>query len=146
MASYTRADLGLSELTSYCPTNSHRDPTLAGQPVVGANGLLELDPSNTDCGRAQRNRTFVPCKNNCPGVNFPVVSGGFALLGATATATGGPTTLLGPILAGLGLMGVAGMGLMSMMECGGPVRCVSVSGQCCWLLISRAGIECPLSC
>ena len=65
--SFTRADLGSSYYTSYCPTNSHRDPAQAGRPVVAANGLLELDPANTDCSRAQRNRTFVPCKNNCPG-------------------------------------------------------------------------------
>ena len=63
VASYTRADLD----TSYCPTNSHRDPAQAGRPVVAANGLLELDPANTDCSREQRNRTFLPCKNNCPG-------------------------------------------------------------------------------
>ena len=65
--SYTRSDLGLSDLISYCPTNSHRDPALAGSLMVGANNLLELDPSNTNCGLSQRNRTFVPCKNNCPG-------------------------------------------------------------------------------
>ena len=65
--SYTRADLGTSDLTSYCPTNSHRDPAQAGRPVVAANGLLELDPANTDCSREQRKRTFLPCKNNCPG-------------------------------------------------------------------------------
>ena len=96
-------------------------------------------------------------------------SGGFALLAATGIASnlvGGAAAAAGvgaagvgaaglgtagiaPILAGLGLVGAAGVGgmaLMSMADCGGPFVCVAPSGQCCLVLITFRGVLCPDSC
>ena len=118
-----------------------------GEPVLAPNGELELDPDNVSCGFYSR-PLFANCKNNCPGVNFPVVSGGFALLAATGIASTFPAVLT-PILGGLGLMGAAGaagLGVMAMTQCGGPIRCVSPGGQCCFLLISVRGPLCPAQC
>jgi len=107
---------------------------------------------------------FATCKNTCPGVNFPVVSGGFALIAATGIvsnvvggagaaagvgAAGLGTAGIAPILGGLGLVGAAGVGgmaLMSMADCGGPFVCVAPSGQCCLVLITFRGFLCPASC
>ena len=54
------------------------------------------------------------------------------------------------MLGGLGLVGVAGaagMTLMAMAECGGPMLCVAASGQCCVLGVGiRGPIGCPASC
>ena len=76
-------------------------------------------------------------------VNFPVVAGGFALLAvsgvasnvAGAGAAAGAASAIAPVLGGLGLVGAgaAGMGLMAMADCGGPMLCVAASGQCCFL-------------
>ena len=98
-------------------------------------------------------------------VNFPVVAGGFALLavsgvasnvvGAGAAVAAGALATIGaggiaPVLGGLGLVGVAGaagMTLMAMAECGGPMLCVAASGQCCFLGMGiRTEIGCPASC
>ena len=35
-------------------------------PVYGPNGEMELDPYNSQCGRARRT-VFAACKNSCPG-------------------------------------------------------------------------------
>ena len=54
-----------------------------------------------------------------------------------------------PVLTGMGLVGGAGavgMGLMAKSECGGPVRCISASNQCCFVLITIRGVICPASC
>ena len=78
-------------------------------------------------------------------VNFPIVTGGFALLAASGVAA----ISLGPVLAGLGLVGtgVAGVGvMMAMQQCGGPVMCVAPTGQCCFLAVTTRGFVCPLSC
>ena len=82
-------------------------------------------------------------------MNFPVVAGGFALLAVSGVASnvvgagaaaGGLATIgaggIAPLLGGLGLVGAAGaagMSLMAMAECGGPMLCVAASGQCCFL-------------
>ena len=85
-------------------------------------------------------------------VNFPVVGGGFALLATTSAALAGPAataSILPYLLAPLGLVGVvgtAGLTMMAMTECGGPISCVSVSNQCCGLLLSIRGPVCPASC
>ena len=101
---------------------------------------------------------FPPLTNYCEiliflfPVNFPVVGGGFALLTTTATALGGAAAtapILPLLLAPLGLVGVAGtagLAVMAISECGGPRLCVSLSGQCCELLISTAGPICPTAC
>ena len=69
--SYTQEQLQFGDvytsLNGYCPTNSHADPTQAGPPVIGANGLEELDPTNTDCDPSQLRPIFSTCSNNCPG-------------------------------------------------------------------------------
>ena len=69
--SYTKDDLNFGSVwvdgNGYCPTNSHADPTLAGPPVIGANGLEELDPTNTNCLSSQLRPVFSTCSNNCPG-------------------------------------------------------------------------------
>jgi len=87
-------------------------------------------------------------------------SGGFALLaasGAVAQAVGaaGAAGAVGaaglgaagfaPILGGLGLAAVGGVGLMAMNECSAPL-CIATSGQCCLLAMDSRGIVCPLSC
>ena len=109
----------------YCPTNSigsyadgpHRVYEFNNEgPIYGPNGEYELDPDNNNC--AVRLSPFGTCKNNCPGgnfrlfinrrtflfsVNFPIVSGGFALFAATSLVgtslggalTGGAAGLLG---------------------------------------------------
>ena len=69
--------------TGYCPTNcigsyyNFEDEVQVFTfndmgPVFGPNGEYELDPGNNDCG-LWRIRVFGVCKNNCPGVNFPVL-------------------------------------------------------------------------
>ena len=81
-------------------------------------------------------------------MNFPVVSGGFALLAATGV-TGSLVGGLTPVLGGLGLVGVAGaagMTVMSMEQCGGPFMCVAPTGQCCFLALTFRGTLCPQSC
>ena len=69
--SYTQDQLHFGDVwtsvNGYCPTNSHADPTQAGPPVIGANGLEELDPTNTDCDPSQLRPIFSTCSNNCPG-------------------------------------------------------------------------------
>ena len=85
-------------------------------------------------------------------VNFPVVAGGFALLASTATVAAGQAataSLLPSLLAPLGLVGVlgtAGITMMAMTECGGPTRCLTSYGQCCFLLLSIRGAVCPALC
>ena len=76
-------------------------------------------------------------------------SGGFALLYTAGLASTSVIGGLAPVLGGLGLVGVAGaagMTVMSLMQCGGPFRCTSASGQCCRLLFSIRGPICPASC
>ena len=67
--SYTQEDLYFGGLWAdgFCPTNSHADPAQAGPAVIGANGLEELDPSNTNCLPSQLRPIFSTCSNNCPG-------------------------------------------------------------------------------
>ena len=78
-------------------------------------------------------------------------SGGFALLaasGAVAQAVGAAgvgAAGFAPILGGLGLAAVGGVGLMAMNECSAPL-CIATSGQCCLLAMDSRGIVCPLSC
>ena len=87
---------------------------------------LELDPENRNCEDFQRLPMFAVCKNNCPGgnvlvlfflviffekkyilVNFPVVSGGFALVAAaTSLLPVGSLALAG---GGVGLLGEFGL-------------------------------------
>ena len=88
---------------------------------------LELDPNNNFCDEWQKLPAFAVCKNNCPGgnvlvlffmvplykkyilVNFPVVSGGFALVAAaTSLLPVGSLALAG---GGVGLLGEFGLGM-----------------------------------
>ena len=79
-----------------------------------------------------------------------LLSGGFALLAATATAAAGQAataSLLPLLVAPLGVVGVvgtAGLTMMTLQECGGPMLCVSPSGQCCFLNLMTGA--CPESC
>ena len=79
-----------------------------------------------------------------------LLQGGFALLATTSTALGGPAataSILPLLLAPLGVVGVvgtAGLTIMAMSECGGPMLCVSPSGQCCFLNLMTGA--CPESC
>merc|ERR1711879_405489 len=87
---------GRELLGSFCPTNSvGASLNQSGHvvyewnedgPVLGPNGELELDPDNYQCEGYVR-QVFSTCKNNCPGVNFPVVAGGFALLAVSGVAS-----------------------------------------------------------
>merc|ERR1712218_584913 len=123
----------------------------------------EVDPDNADCAVFTR-PIFSSCKNTCRGVNFPVVSGGFALLATTAAAVGGfggagaGVAAVGPVLFGgvttgimplvaAGALGVLGVGGAAMM-CIGPVYCTTPAGQCCLLIVDtdRGALICPISC
>ena len=85
--------------------------------------------------------------NVCSIVNFPVVTGGFALLAASGLAGGGLSTSIIPLV-GAGTIGLLGAGVAAMMfsQCVGPIRCRAPSGQCCLLLFNRAGAVCPSPC
>ena len=63
-----------------------------------------------------------------------------AASGAVAQAAG-----FAPLLGGLGLAAVGGVGLMAMNECSAPL-CIATSGQCCLLAMDSRGIVCPPSC
>merc|ERR1711902_206925 len=89
------------------------------------NGEWELDTDNLqgclgyDGPYTYARPVFATCKNTCPGVNFPVVSGGFALIAATGIASnlvGGAAAAAGVGAAGLGTAGIApilgGLGLV----------------------------------
>merc|ERR1712073_222404 len=92
----------------------HLDPHMAfmNDPVFGPNNQWELDPENNNCTQGYKKFVFASCKNTCPGVNFQVVTGGFALLAASNIALNvgggvlgiGSITSVVPALAGLGLV------------------------------------------
>ena len=71
-------------------------------------------------------------------------------LGAASVSLGAALGTAGviPALVGMGLVGAAGVGmrLMALADCGGPINCVSLSGQCCEILITTAGTLCPAAC
>ena len=95
---------------------------------------------------------------------FGVIGGGAALafLGATA----GQTLIQAGVLGGLGVAGMqtiissfymltmmsiissgaAGVGVMMMGECSGPLMCTAQSGQCCTVIFTSTSITCPASC
>ena len=79
-------------------------------------------------------RTFVP--------TFLAASGAVA---QDAGAAGLGAAGFAPLLGGMGLAAVGGMGLMAMNECSAPL-CIATSGQCCLLGIDSRGVVCPLSC
>ena len=76
------------------------------------------------------------------------VAGGILGVGGISTAALGlGTTGVIPALAGLGLLGTAGAGLMALSECAPPMLCVAASGQCCFSIRSRRrDMDCPPSC
>ena len=80
------------------------------------------------------------------------LTGGFALLAASgvsvvgAGGAAGLTAALPAVLAGVGLAGAAGLGMMSLTQCGSPLMCSAPSGQCCFLALDRGRIVCPISC
>ena len=76
------------------------------------------------------------------------IAGGVLGVGGISAAAGLGTAGVIPALAGLGLLGTAGAGagLMALSECAPPMLCVAASGQCCFSIMSRRGIECPPSC
>ena len=76
------------------------------------------------------------------------VAGGILGVGGISTATLGlGTTGVIPALAGLGLLGTAGAGLMALSECAPPMLCVAASGQCCFSIRTRLRpVDCPPSC
>jgi len=166
---------GEYSLGFFCPTNViNVKATETGQieyvfnsdgPVYGPNGELELDPDNDDgCQVFFLSRpAFATCKNNCPGVNFPVVSGGFALLVGTAAhlaglgGAGGGVAAVGAALGGGGLVtglvplaaaGALGVLGVSSAMCLGPAYCTLPGGQCCLLIVDadRGSLICPISC
>merc|ERR1711915_368955 len=86
------------------------------------------------------------CSNDCPGVDASdIVAGGAAVFAATSLAA--VTSFIPPLLPGL--LGVAGLGaaaMISQQQCIGPLYCTSPSGQCCLLVISNRGLQCPSRC
>lgn len=148
----------------FCPTNvvnATSVPTQPGKidyvynsdgPVFGPNGELELDPDNDNClYDISKRPVFATCKNNCPGVNFPVVSGGFALLagsGAALTILGGGGVGVFLPLVATGTLGVLGGAGAAAMMCIGPLYCTTPGGQCCLLALDPGlgVLVCPLSC
>ena len=86
------------------------------------------------------------CANDCPGVDASDIVAGGAAVFAAASLTA-VTSFVPPLLPGL--VGVAGLGavaLLSQQQCIGPLYCTASSGQCCLLVISNRGLQCPTSC
>ena len=76
-----------------------------------------------------------------------VTVGGFALLTTTGAVAGpGLTGALPALLAGVGIVGAAGMTMMASSQCLSVAMCSAPSGQCCFLALDRGRIVCPLSC
>jgi hypothetical protein len=126
-------------------------------PTIGlTEGLCLTDPNNPNspldadpeaiCNPFARRPVFQQCKNNCPGVRaFGVIGGGAAL--AFAGALSG-VQLLGPAAAGLGAVGIAGVGgnAVAEMMCVTPY-CRARSGQCCLITPTLTNLlGCPDSC
>merc|ERR1719195_847536 len=99
--------------------------------------LITLDPSYQDCDLEgiPRLTPLVPCKNNCKGVQNPVVAAGAALLAAAAlgaTSFAAPATVVG----GVAAVGAGAGGMMlAETQCLGPLYCRSASGQCCEFIL-----------
>ena len=68
-------------------------------------------------------RTSVP--------TYLAVSGAVAQAAGAAGAAGVGAAGFAPLLGGLGLAAVGGVGLMAMNECSAPL-CIATSGQCCY--------------
>ena len=156
-ASFSNGESGNEAVdVGYCPTNcngTYYNPDDEVQvytfnddgPIFGSNGEYELDPENSKCS-FKTLQVFGICKNNCPGVNFPVVAGGFALL--TSIVGVGAASSLSSIPAGaIGLLGLGGYSMVSQQMCIGPVYCQARSGECCLLVyIFNRGLVCPARC
>ena len=89
------------------------------------------------------------CANDCPGVEpSDIVAGGAAVFAAAAIALSAPLPAL-PLLPGL--LGVAGLGLAAggvvmTQQCMGPLFCTTASGDCCLIVNTESGLQCPPSC
>jgi len=103
-----------------------------------------LDPNNQKCSPFARRNPLSQCKNNCPGVRAFGIIGGGAALAFLGAASG--LSILGPVagVAGVGAVGVAGVGMMAQAMCITPF--CSVQGQCCLVLQGTNGLVCPDSC
>merc|ERR1712037_960043 len=101
----------------FCPTNSVGYNYGDGDyefnedgPVYGPNGEWEMDPDNEQCSPINNGRpVFATCKNNCPGVNFPVVAGGFALLAGTGASGAAGVLGAGGVVTGIIAAGTMGL-------------------------------------
>ena len=86
------------------------------------------------------------CANDCPGVDASdIVAGGAAVFATTSLPAVGSFEL--PIIPGL--LGVAGIGvivIISQQWCLGPIFCTNASGQCCHLVFTNRGLQCPTAC
>jgi len=115
-------------------------------PTDQTNANSPLDPNDETCGPLARRSPFQQCKNNCPGVRAFGVIGGGALLAFSGALSG--IQFLGTAAAGLGAVGVAGVGgnAVANMMCFTPY-CRARSGECCLLVPNLSnGFECPDSC
>jgi len=108
------------------------------------NNTSPLDPTNQNCSQFARRNPFSQCKNNCPGVRAFGIIGGGAALAFLGAASG--LSILGPVagVAGVGAVGVAGVGMMAQAMCMTPF--CSVQGQCCLLVLGTNGLVCPSNC
>lgn len=90
------------------------------------------------------------CANNCLGVEASdIVAGGTAILSAAAISSVS-LPIVSPAAAaifGIGGLGLAGMGAVSMMGCFAPFYCVTTQGTCCLVVMDIvSGIVCPTGC
>jgi len=112
-------------------------------PTDPSDNSSPLDPAKNCSGGFT---IFKQCKNNCPGVRaFGIIGGGatLAFLGTT-----GILSSITPFAVGLGALGVAGVGGSMFLQstCTGPLFCRAISGQCCLIVPSLAGAQCPDVC
>merc|ERR1719195_339105 len=117
------------------------------------NAVITLDPSYQGCNGLDdpnaylpRLTPLVPCKNNCKGVQYPVVAAGTALLAAAAlgaTSFAAPATVVG----GVAAVGAGAGGMMlAETQCLGPLYCTTRNGQCCEFILVRGRFRCPRAC
>merc|ERR1719189_559099 len=141
--SYTYDDLVLQQDNGgICPAEG-TDPATDDPSVIPT-----VDPSYQGCDAnfIDRLTPLAPCKNNCRGVQYPVVAAGTALLAAAAlgaTSFAAPATVVG----GVAAVGAGAGGMMlAETQCLGPLYCTTRNGQCCEFILVRGRFRCPRAC
>jgi len=107
----------------------------------------DLDPDR-ECNFFERTFFAIePCKDNCKGrVDFPVVSGGAALLAGSLVSGTTVSSLVPSALTVLLGATFVGGNMVAQNMCLGPLYCLARTGQCCTVIIRNGRALCPLSC